>query len=61
LMDLSAELIALIYIYRWQIEIFFRWFKCVLSAEHLLCHSQNGITIQKGQAWTLTAKVYGRR
>ncbi|MGR3317617.1 MAG: IS4 family transposase, partial [Candidatus Anammoxibacter sp.] len=46
LMDLSAELIALIYIYRWQIEIFFRWFKCVLSAEHLLCHSQNGITIQ---------------
>ena len=45
-MDLSEELIALIYIYRWQIEIFFRWFKCVLSAEHLLCHSQNGITIQ---------------
>ncbi len=46
LMDLPAELIALIYRYRWQIEIFFRWFKCVLSAEHLLCHSQNGITIQ---------------
>lgn len=46
IMDLSAELIALIYLHRWEIEIFFRWFKCVLSAEHLLCHSQNGITIQ---------------
>ena len=26
-MDLSAELIGLIYRYRWQIELFFRWFK----------------------------------
>ena len=28
-MGLSAELIGLIYRYRWQIEIFFRWFKCI--------------------------------
>lgn len=46
LMDLPAELIALMYRYRWQIELFFRWFKCVLGCKHLLAHSENGITIQ---------------
>jgi hypothetical protein len=45
-MDLSAEMIALIYRYRWQIELFFRWFKCVLGCKHLLAHSENGVTIQ---------------
>lgn len=46
LMDLPAELIALIYRYRWQIELFFRWFKCILGCQHLLALSRNGITIQ---------------
>lgn len=46
LMDLPAELIVLMYRYRWQIELFFRWFKCVLGCKHLLAHSENGITIQ---------------
>lgn len=45
-MDLSAEMIALIYKYRWQIELFFRWFKCVLGCKHLIAHSENGVTIQ---------------
>ena len=45
-MDLPAELIGLIYRYRWQIELFFRWFKCILGCQHLLAISQNGITIQ---------------
>ena len=45
-MDLSAEMIALIYKYRWQIELFFRWFKCILGCKHLIAHSENGITIQ---------------
>ncbi|MDR4498556.1 MAG: IS4 family transposase [Candidatus Scalindua sp.] len=45
-MDLPAELIGLIYRYRWQIEIFFRWFKCILGRQHLLSLSQNGIQIQ---------------
>jgi hypothetical protein len=35
-MDLSAEVIALIYRYRWQVELYFRWFKCVLGFNHLL-------------------------
>ena len=45
-MDLTAEAIALIYKYRWQIELFFRWFKCILGCRHLLAHSENGLTIQ---------------
>ena len=27
-------------------ELFFRWFKCILGCRHLLSTSQNGITIQ---------------
>jgi hypothetical protein len=45
-MDLPAEIIALLFCYRWQIELFFRWFKCVLGCRHLLAHSIQGLTIQ---------------
>jgi len=43
---LPAELIALAYHYRWQIELFFRWLKCVLGCRHLLSCSQDGVTLQ---------------
>ena len=46
LLDLPAEVIALIYIHRWTIEIFFRFFKHVLGCRHLLSHSRQGIEIQ---------------
>ena len=45
-LDLSAELIAIAYGYRWQIELFFRWLKCVLGCRHLLSQSASGVTIQ---------------
>lgn len=45
-MDLSAETIATLYRYCWQVELFFRWFKCILGCKHLLAHSLNGLTIQ---------------
>jgi hypothetical protein len=45
-LDLDAELVALGYRYRWAIELFFRWFKCILGCKHLLSTSQNGVTIQ---------------
>jgi hypothetical protein len=45
-LDLPAEVVALLYKYRWQIELFFRWFKCILSCQHLLAHSKNGVTLQ---------------
>jgi hypothetical protein len=45
-MDLPAEIIALLYRYRWQIELFFRWFKCILGCTHLLSLSRNGVSLQ---------------
>ena len=38
LLDLPAEVIALIYRLRWTIELFFRFFKHVLGCRHLLSH-----------------------
>jgi hypothetical protein len=46
LLDVPAEIIALLYHYRWTIEIFFRFFKQILGCRQLLSHSQNGIEIQ---------------
>lgn len=46
LLDVPAEIIALLYQHRWIIEIFFRFFKQILGCRHLLSHSQNGIEIQ---------------
>jgi DDE family transposase len=45
-LDLPAELVALAYRYRWAIELFFRWLKCVLGCRQLLATSQAGVTIQ---------------
>jgi len=45
-LDLDAEMLASAYRHRWQIEIFFRWMKCILGCRHLLSTSQNGVTIQ---------------
>jgi len=44
--DLSADTIALIYKHRWQVEIFFRFFKHVLGCRHLLSHCGNGVELQ---------------
>ncbi|MBU4271453.1 MAG: transposase [Planctomycetes bacterium] len=46
LFDLPAWIIALIYRYRWTIEVFFRFFKHVLGCRHLLSRDQAGIEIQ---------------
>jgi len=45
-LDLDAELVALGYRFRWTVELFFRWFKCILGCKHLLFQSHNGVTIQ---------------
>jgi IS4 transposase len=46
LLDLPAWIIALIYRYRWSIEIFFRFFKHILGCRHLLSQDPVGIKIQ---------------
>ena len=47
LLDVPAEIIALLYLQRWIIEIFFRFFKQMLGCSHLLSHGANGIKIQR--------------
>jgi Transposase DDE domain len=46
LLDLDAAWIALGYKFRWTVELFFRWFKCILGCQHLLSTCQNGVAIQ---------------
>jgi hypothetical protein len=46
LLDLPAWIIALLYRYRWSIEIFFRFLKHVLGCRHLFSHDEAGIQIQ---------------
>jgi len=45
-LEMPADLIALAYRYRWSIELFFRWFKCILGCRHLLGESLNALSIQ---------------
>jgi hypothetical protein len=45
-LDLDAELVALGYRFRWHIELFFRWLKCILGCRHLLSTCPNGVQIQ---------------
>jgi Transposase DDE domain len=45
-LDLAAELVALGYRFRWTVELFFRWLKCILGCRHLLANSREGVTIQ---------------
>ena len=44
--DLSGETISVIYRHRWQVELFFRWLKCMANFKHFYSESQRGMTIQ---------------
>jgi hypothetical protein len=44
--QLPAELVSLLYRRRWQVELFFRWIKCILGCRHWLAESPQGVTIQ---------------
>ena len=44
--DLEAEIVGLIYRHRWNIEVFFKWFKLILGVRHWLAESPNGVAIQ---------------
>lgn len=46
LIDLPPELVALIYQYRYTVELFFRVFKQLLGVRHLLSQREEGIDIQ---------------
>jgi hypothetical protein len=44
--ELPAELVSLLYRRRWQVELFFRWIKCIFGCRHFLAESQRGAIIQ---------------
>jgi hypothetical protein len=44
--EFSAEAIGRIYKQRWQVELFFRWIKCILKCRHFLAEGPNGAVIQ---------------
>ena len=45
-LEMATELVALAYKFRWEEELFFRWFKCVLGRRHLVSESLDGVTVQ---------------
>lgn len=48
--DLDAALVGQTYRYRWQIELFFRWLKCLVNFRHFFSESENGVALQVGAA-----------
>jgi hypothetical protein len=44
--ELSAQLVALVYRRRWDIELFFRWIKCILGTRHFFAESRQGVAVQ---------------
>jgi hypothetical protein len=45
--DVAApELVAQLYRHRWQVELFFRWLKCILGCRHWLAESPRGVAMQ---------------
>lgn len=45
LIDVPAHIVAQLYRWRWQIELFFRWLKVHARFGHLISRSQNGIKL----------------
>jgi hypothetical protein len=45
LSDLDASVIGLLYRYRWQVELFFRWLKCYARFDHLISQSRQGVLL----------------
>ena len=45
-LEMSAELVSLCYRQRWQVELFFRWLKHIMGANHWLAESREGVSIQ---------------
>lgn len=44
--ELGGAEVALLYRRRWQIELFFRWLKCLLGCRHWFAESPRGVTLQ---------------
>lgn len=45
LLEVEAWAVALLYRYRWQVELFFRWLKCFANFAHLISESREGVLL----------------
>jgi hypothetical protein len=45
LLTIPAHIIAILYKYRWQVELFFKWLKCYGNFNHLVSHSREGVLL----------------
>jgi Transposase DDE domain len=45
LTDLEAHCLGMLYRYRWQVELFFRWLKVFANFEHMISESRSGILL----------------
>jgi Transposase DDE domain len=45
LLNAPAHVIATLYKYRWQIELFFKWLKCYGNFNHLMSHTREGVLL----------------
>lgn len=44
--DFTPAQLAECYRQRWQVELFFRWLKCILGCRHWLAESERGVVVQ---------------
>ncbi len=44
--DLSVAQVGYLYRHRWQVELFFRWLKCLVNFRHFFSESENGAALQ---------------
>ena len=44
--DLAGDILSVAYRHRWQIELFFRWLKCLVNFRHFFSESENGVALQ---------------
>lgn len=44
--DLNPDVIGVAYRHRWQVELFFRWLKCLVNFRHFFSESENGVALQ---------------
>lgn len=52
-LDLAPELLGLVYRHRWQVELFFRWLKCLVNFRHFFAESEPGV------AWQVLVALIG--
>ena len=45
LLTVPAHVIATLYKYRWQVELFFKWLKCFGNFNHLASHCREGVLL----------------